>query len=113
MGDGLYGVDLKETSEGVYVIEVYDNPNLDHNCEDSGEKGRGLGPADPMVPGSARTLRIRGFSAGRGGFRGGALFQDGATEAVECRRPPPLQRSRAPVASTSSAVSISRLKFCV
>ncbi|TWG94676.1 glutathione synthase/RimK-type ligase-like ATP-grasp enzyme [Mesorhizobium sp. J18] len=38
IGDGLYGVDLKETAEGVYVIEVNDNPNLDHGCEDSGEK---------------------------------------------------------------------------
>ncbi|MBU0585077.1 MAG: RimK family protein [Alphaproteobacteria bacterium] len=38
IGDGLYGVDLKETAEGVFVIEVNDNPNLDHGCEDSGEK---------------------------------------------------------------------------
>ncbi|UUP19002.1 RimK family protein [Nitratireductor thuwali] len=38
IGNGLYGVDLKETSEGVYVIEVNDNPNLDHGCEDAGEK---------------------------------------------------------------------------
>ncbi|WP_457935908.1 RimK family protein [Mesorhizobium sp. 10J20-29] len=38
IGDGLYGVDLKETPEGVFVIEVNDNPNLDHGCEDSGEK---------------------------------------------------------------------------
>ncbi|TAM95568.1 MAG: RimK family alpha-L-glutamate ligase [Rhizobiaceae bacterium] len=38
IGDGLYGVDIKETAEGVYVIEVNDNPNLDHGCEDSGEK---------------------------------------------------------------------------
>jgi glutathione synthase/RimK-type ligase-like ATP-grasp enzyme len=38
IGDGLYGVDLKETSSGVFVIEVNDNPNLDHGCEDSGEK---------------------------------------------------------------------------
>ena len=38
IGDGLYGVDLKETADGVYVIEVNDNPNLDHGCEDSGEK---------------------------------------------------------------------------
>ena len=29
MGDGLYGVDLKQTSKGVYVIEVNDNPNID------------------------------------------------------------------------------------
>ncbi|MDZ5696251.1 RimK family protein [Chelativorans sp. M5D2P16] len=38
IGDGLYGVDLKETADGIYVIEVNDNPNLDHGCEDSGER---------------------------------------------------------------------------
>ncbi len=38
IGDGLYGVDLKETPEGVFVIEVNDNPNLEHGVEDSGEK---------------------------------------------------------------------------
>lgn len=38
IGDGLYGVDLKETPDGVVVIEVNDNPNLDHGCEDTGEK---------------------------------------------------------------------------
>ena len=38
IGDGLYGVDLKATQDGVYVIEVNDNPNLDHGWEDSGEK---------------------------------------------------------------------------
>jgi glutathione synthase/RimK-type ligase-like ATP-grasp enzyme len=38
IGQGLYGVDLKETPDGIYVIEVNDNPNLDHGCEDSGEK---------------------------------------------------------------------------
>jgi glutathione synthase/RimK-type ligase-like ATP-grasp enzyme len=38
IGDGLYGVDLKETPDGVYVIEVNDNPNLEHGVEDSAEK---------------------------------------------------------------------------
>jgi glutathione synthase/RimK-type ligase-like ATP-grasp enzyme len=38
IGDGLYGVDLKETKDGVFVIEINDNPNLDHGWEDSGEK---------------------------------------------------------------------------
>ena len=38
IGDGLYGVDLKETPDGVFVIEVNDNPNLDHGWEDAGEK---------------------------------------------------------------------------
>jgi glutathione synthase/RimK-type ligase-like ATP-grasp enzyme len=38
IGDGLYGVDLKETADSVFVIEVNDNPNLDHGYEDAGEK---------------------------------------------------------------------------
>ena len=38
IGEGLYGVDLKETPDGICVIEVNDNPNLDHGCEDVGEK---------------------------------------------------------------------------
>ena len=34
IGDGFYGVDLKETDCGVFVIEINDNPNLDHGLED-------------------------------------------------------------------------------
>lgn len=34
IGDGLYGVDIKQTSDGIYVIEVNDNPNLDVGVED-------------------------------------------------------------------------------
>lgn len=34
MGDGLYGVDLKEVDGKVYVIEVNDNPNIDFRVED-------------------------------------------------------------------------------
>ena len=34
IGDGLYGIDLKETERGVFVIEINDNPNLD--AEDEG-----------------------------------------------------------------------------
>lgn len=34
MGDGLYGVDLKEVDGKVYVIEVNDNPNVDYHIED-------------------------------------------------------------------------------
>jgi len=33
MGDGLYGVDLKQNADGVFVIEINDNPNLDTNIE--------------------------------------------------------------------------------
>ncbi len=35
IGTGLYGVDLKETPAGVFVIEVNDNPNLDVGVEDA------------------------------------------------------------------------------
>jgi len=35
IGDGLYGVDLKETTDGVYIIEINDNPNLEHGVEDA------------------------------------------------------------------------------
>ena len=34
IGDGLYGVDLKQDGEKVYVIEVNDNPNIDAGVED-------------------------------------------------------------------------------
>ena len=34
IGDGLYGVDLKETPKGVFVIEVNDNPSIDSDVED-------------------------------------------------------------------------------
>jgi glutathione synthase/RimK-type ligase-like ATP-grasp enzyme len=38
IGDGLYGVDLKETPDGVFVIEINDNPNLEHGIEDAVSK---------------------------------------------------------------------------
>ena len=34
IGDGLYGVDLKEIDGKVYVIEINDNPNIDFGVED-------------------------------------------------------------------------------
>jgi len=35
IGDGFYGVDLKQTSDGIVVMEVNDNPSLEHGIEDS------------------------------------------------------------------------------
>lgn len=35
LGNGLYGVDLKQTASGVYVIEINDNPNIDVGSEDT------------------------------------------------------------------------------
>ncbi|HEY3461630.1 MAG TPA: RimK family protein [Casimicrobiaceae bacterium] len=34
IGDGLYGVDIKQDDRQCYVMEVNDNPNLDTDCED-------------------------------------------------------------------------------
>lgn len=34
IGDGLYGVDIKDIDGDFYVIEVNDNPNIDHGLED-------------------------------------------------------------------------------
>jgi glutathione synthase/RimK-type ligase-like ATP-grasp enzyme len=35
IGDGFYGVDLKQTDRGIVVMEVNDNPNLEHGIEDA------------------------------------------------------------------------------
>tara|TARA_R110000787_G_scaffold47176_5_gene114281 strand:- start:1773 stop:3242 length:1470 start_codon:yes stop_codon:yes gene_type:complete len=35
IGDGFYGIDLKQHGNKVYVIEVNDNPSLDHGVEDA------------------------------------------------------------------------------
>jgi glutathione synthase/RimK-type ligase-like ATP-grasp enzyme len=35
IGSGLYGVDVKETPAGVFVVEINDNPNIDHGVEDA------------------------------------------------------------------------------
>jgi glutathione synthase/RimK-type ligase-like ATP-grasp enzyme len=35
IGDGLYGVDIKQTNGGLAVIEINDNPNLDVGIEDA------------------------------------------------------------------------------
>ena len=35
IGNGLYGVDVKERDGQVYVIEVNDNPNLESGVEDA------------------------------------------------------------------------------
>ncbi len=35
IGDGLYGVDIKESNGHFYVIEVNDNPNIDSGTEDA------------------------------------------------------------------------------
>src|SRR5690606_12378563 len=34
VGDGLYGVDIKQNQHGCQVIEINDNPNIDAGYED-------------------------------------------------------------------------------
>jgi glutathione synthase/RimK-type ligase-like ATP-grasp enzyme len=38
IGDGLYGVDIKSGPDGPIVIEINDNPNLEHGIEDEADK---------------------------------------------------------------------------
>lgn len=40
IGNGLYGVDVKETGAGAVVIEINDNPNIETGYEDDVEKDR-------------------------------------------------------------------------
>ena len=40
IGDGFYGIDLKENDRGVFVIEINDNPNLDTDVEGAVLKDR-------------------------------------------------------------------------
>ena len=35
IGEGFYGVDIKQTDHGFVVMEVNDNPNLEHGIEDA------------------------------------------------------------------------------
>lgn len=35
IGDGLYGVDLKQRGDEVFVIEINDNPNIESGVEDA------------------------------------------------------------------------------
>ena len=34
IGNGLYGVDIKQSNNKFYIIEINDNPNLDEGVED-------------------------------------------------------------------------------
>ncbi len=57
IGNGLYGVDVKEHHGRAYVIEVNDNPNIDAGYEDT-VLGDGLYQA--IMDGFARRVRQRG-----------------------------------------------------
>ena len=54
IGRGLYGVDIKATERGVFVIEINDNPNLVHEVEDAAEGPDGLVGLDQLLLVDAR-----------------------------------------------------------
>ncbi|MCX2722315.1 RimK family protein [Roseibium salinum] len=56
IGDGFYGVDLKVIGDRVVVIEINDNPNLDHGVEDSAEKDAVW---DQLIRWFVRRLEVR------------------------------------------------------
>ena len=46
IGDGLYGVDIKQSGRPLYIIEVNDNPNIDAGVEDDFLKNELYTPHD-------------------------------------------------------------------
>ncbi len=62
IGDGLYGVDLKEVGGKALMIEINDNPNIDTGYEDGVEKERLY---DTVIASFLRRIRK---SAGAGGL---------------------------------------------
>lgn len=57
IGDGLYGVDIKETDAGPVLIEINDNPNLEAGVEDAAEKER---PYEAIVDCFLRRIEAEG-----------------------------------------------------
>lgn len=76
IGDGLYGVDLKQAGRKVYVMEVNDNPNIDAGYEDRVLKDdlylAIMGALYDRMPARAALSRTRGGlrSSLRGGVAG-------------------------------------------
>ncbi|MCC7409364.1 MAG: RimK family protein [Phycisphaeraceae bacterium] len=68
IGDGFYGVDLKQVGKDVYVIEVNDNPSIDGGIEDSVVKDRLY---DRVIESFIQRIeRIRAGIVRRGGWAG-------------------------------------------
>ncbi len=66
IGDGLYGVDIKETADGPVLIEINDNPNLDAGLEDAAGKDH---PYEAILAAFQRRIEAEGRTgadAGRG-----------------------------------------------
>ncbi|HEX2165245.1 MAG TPA: RimK family protein, partial [Thermoanaerobaculia bacterium] len=83
IGDGLYGVDIKETADGPVLIEINDNPNLEAGYEDTAERDR---PYEAILDAFQRRIAEEGRvapPAPAGAVAGGgARPADGAAPAV-------------------------------
>jgi len=64
IGDGLYGVDLKQVGDRVHVIEINDNPNVDAGYEDAIMKDRLYAE---IIDVFAQRVRSRGAAAASNG----------------------------------------------
>jgi len=58
IGDGFYGVDIKQVGKRLYVIEINDNPNIDAGNEDSVLRTRST-RSDGRVPETHRGAQAR------------------------------------------------------
>ena len=63
IGDGLYGVDVKESNKKFYVIEVNDNPNIDVGCGGRRAARRSLQPHHGSLSGSGSERSKAGIGA--------------------------------------------------
>jgi glutathione synthase/RimK-type ligase-like ATP-grasp enzyme/gamma-glutamyl:cysteine ligase YbdK (ATP-grasp superfamily) len=86
IGDGLYGVDLKETPDGPVVIEINDNPNLDVGYDDAAD---GAAIYEDLVE-----FFVKRIEQGPG---------DDAPAAEETADARLLERARKPIAAGSAA----------
>ncbi|TWT79256.1 hypothetical protein CA13_06540 [Planctomycetes bacterium CA13] len=62
IGDGLFGVDVKESNGKFFIVEVNDSPSLDSGVEDAVFARRFVSPNDGVVSAKNRTGTVEGHS---------------------------------------------------
>jgi len=90
MGRGLYGVDIKESNEKLYVIEVNDNPSLEGG-EDAHYPDMFAKIISYLMTGDATADELPEKAMGPHGFEGGY----GLGEAAAVAHPPEMPAARA------------------
>jgi hypothetical protein len=81
IGDGLYGVDIKETPSGPVVIEINDNPNLDAGDDDAADGDRDLRGHRRLFRAQHRGDRRDGTGRGSGAAARGRAPPSGGSAA--------------------------------